>query len=54
MNHANYFIDEFEERIVYDKIECHLIGCVSVMCNTIKQSQDPKIKNVTVVFNMYY
>lgn len=53
MNQANDFIFDFEDRVVYDKIECHLIGCVSVMCNEINQNHNAKIEHVIIVFIMY-
>lgn len=47
MNQANEVSIE-DDTPAYDKIECHLIGCVSVICRAIKSSDDTKIKNVTI------
>lgn len=32
----------------YDKIESYLIGCVSVICHSIKSNNDNKVKNVNI------
>lgn len=53
MNQVDEIIDDIQDKAVYDKIECHLIGCVSVVCNAINQNHDAKVENVTIVFNIY-
>lgn len=50
-------IDEDVEDKKYDKIESHLIGCVSVICDSIKSNNDNKVKNVIIfsilIFNYH-
>jgi len=41
--------DVDEDKVAFDTIECHLIECVSVICHAIKQNQDNRIKNVTLI-----
>lgn len=40
--------DDDNDKNIYHKIEGHLIGCVSVICHTIKNRNDIRIKNVFV------
>lgn len=49
MNQANEMSIVEDDTTAYDKIECHLIGCVSVMCRAIKSSDDTRIKNVIIM-----
>lgn len=43
--------EDNDDKEIYDKIESHLIGCVSVVCHGIKNNQDSKIKNVIIISN---
>lgn len=43
--------DNVEHKATYDQIEHNLLGCVSVICYAVKQSQDIKIKNVIINVN---
>lgn len=52
MNQVEDAFDIVDDKVIYDKIEYHLIGCVSVMCNTINQNQDARMENVKKVFNI--
>lgn len=52
MNQVEDAFDIVDDKVIYDKIECYLIGCVSVMCNTINQNQDARMENVKKVFNI--
>lgn len=50
MNQIDVTQDEDDEdKAVYEKIECHLIGCLSVVCHVIKNNQDAKTKNVIII-----
>lgn len=46
--------EDIDDKETYDKIESHLIGCVSVVCHGLKNNQDSKIKNVTIINTNYY
>lgn len=53
MNQIDVTQDEDDEdKALYEKIECHLIGCVSVVCHAIKNNEDAKTKNV-ITINIY-
>lgn len=41
--------NEDEDKETFDKIESYLIGCVSVICHSIKNSSDIRLKNVTMI-----
>jgi len=43
-----------DDSSTYDKIESHLIGCVSVICNAIKSRDDPRVKNVPTSVRMIH
>jgi len=45
--------EDNDDKEAYDKIEAHLIGCVSVVCHGIKNNQGSKIKNV-ILINIYF
>lgn len=42
-------LDTDEDKESYDKIESYLIRCVSVICHSIKNSPDTRLKNVTMI-----
>lgn len=57
INHVNSHIDDDDEDNKFDKIESYLIGCVSVICHSIKINNDNKVKNVNlflIKINKYY
>jgi hypothetical protein len=41
--------DDDENKTKFEKIECHLIGCVSVICHSVKSNNDAKMKTVTII-----
>lgn len=49
----NISVDDNDDKVSYDKIECHLIGCVSVLCHATQNTLDPKIKNVIIINYIY-
>lgn len=44
--------DDIDDKETYDKIESHLIGCVSVVCHGLKNNHDSKIKNILTWLSM--
>ncbi|VVC36857.1 Hypothetical protein CINCED_3A015403 [Cinara cedri] len=48
MNQVDVNVNEEdnEDKIIYEKIECLLIGCVSVICHVIKNNHHPRVKTI--------
>lgn len=42
--------DDDDDKTKFEKIECHLIGCVSVICHSVKSNNDAKMKTVTIIY----
>lgn len=52
MNQVDTIDDEDnddEDKTKFEKIECHLIGCVSVVCHAVKRNNDAKMKTVIII-----
>lgn len=48
VNQVDILNDEDEDKETYETIECHLIECISVICHSIKNNRDERMKNVTI------
>lgn len=46
--------DDEEDKSKFEKIESHLIGCVSVVCHAVKSNNDAKMKTVNIVSILFY
>lgn len=52
MNQVDVINDDDEDKDACETIEYHLIECISVMCHSIKNNRDERIKNV-IINNIY-